>query len=396
MPYFVERLMEDQGSAFVIQKTDRLTAALDLMIERDFSQLPVVDENRVLLGMVTYESILRAARSFNTKLDELFVRDAMVNAPFHYREDDLFDLLDALKVTNAVVIIEPGGCVIGVVTNYDAVEFLRSRTEDLMHVEDVEFVLKELIKRTYMDEKGELDLDKLQTAIGKPRAEAAQSGKQAEVKKPKAFEDLNLGDYINLLMTRDIWNFCAPILNVQKESLYELLVKVRQTRNDLAHFRSEISPRNRDELKYCASWLRNRYQDYEKRQGDNFIDGLLRQHEPSGAAHVAREEALTYNFTGEIDAEVQAGKTPGISRYAVLARWLASQKEGQVSLTFEQLEVILRSPLPASAYQLRAWWANDRLVHTHSSVWLEAGWKVIYVDLEGKHVIFSRLKPGDN
>src|SRR5512140_2192441 len=168
MPYFVERLIENQGSALVVQKNDAITTALDLMIERDFSQLPVVDENRTLLGMITYESVLRAARSFNAKLSELFVRDAMVNAPFHYREDDLFDLLDELKVTNAVVIVEPGGCVIGVVTSYDASGFLRSRTEDLIHVEDIEFIIKELIKRTFIDEKGGLDLDRLQTAIGRP------------------------------------------------------------------------------------------------------------------------------------------------------------------------------------------------------------------------------------
>ena len=60
MPYSVERLIENQGSVVVVRKEDAIAAALDLMIERDFSQLPVVDENQTLLGMVTYESILRA------------------------------------------------------------------------------------------------------------------------------------------------------------------------------------------------------------------------------------------------------------------------------------------------------------------------------------------------
>ncbi|MBN2119134.1 MAG: CBS domain-containing protein [Anaerolineales bacterium] len=392
MPYFVERLMENQGSAVVVQKADTVAAALDLMIEHDFSQLPVVDENRTLLGMITYESILRAARSFNAKLDELFVRDAMMPAPFHYREDDLFDLLDELKATNAVVIIEPGGRVIGVVTNYDAAEFLRSRTEDLMHIEDIEFIIKELIKRTYMDENGELNLDRLQTAIGKPRT---RRGEQSGASKPKAFEDLNLGDYINLLMSRAIWNFCAPILDVQKESLYELLVKIRQTRNDLAHFRSEISPRSRDELKYCASWLRSRYQDYEKEQGSRFIDTLLRQHEEDEMARAAREESTAYHLALDADGKPEEGKTTSRSRYAALADWLAAQKEERVSLTFEQVEEIIRSRLPDSAFQIRAWWANDRVGHTHSILWLEAGWKVAYVDLGEEQVAFARIKPNE-
>jgi predicted transcriptional regulator len=128
MPYSIEHLLEDQGNVVVIRKTDTITTALDLMTENDFSQLPVVDENGQLLGMVTYESIMRGARSFDIKLDKLSVSDALVNAPLHYREDDLFDLLDELKVTNAVVIVEPKRYVIGISR---ATRFtLRNRTED--------------------------------------------------------------------------------------------------------------------------------------------------------------------------------------------------------------------------------------------------------------------------
>ncbi len=387
MPYFVEHLIENQGSVTVVQKTDAISSALDLMIEHDFSQLPVVDENGTLLGMVTYESIMRAARSFNTKPDQLLVRDATINVPFHYREDDLFDLLDELKATNAVVIIEPEGCVTGIVTAYDASGFLRNRTEDLMHIEDIEFIIKELIKRTHAYEKAGLGPGRLPDAMAKPNA---QHSKEAGSKRLKAFEELNLGDYINLLMSRDIWKFCAPILNVEKESLYELLVRIRQTRNDLAHFRSEISPRSREELKYCANWLRSRYQEYEKQQGGNFINTLLEQHEHEEITHAAREEPAPYEVvTGDEKKPVSRG------RYAALANWLAKQKDEQILLTFEQIEEIIRSPLPDSALQLRAWWANDQVGHTHSILWLEAGWKVAYVDLGEKQVIFDRTKQNE-
>jgi len=392
MPYSVEHLLENQGNVVVIQKTDAISAALDLMIEHDFSQLPVVDANGTLLGMVTYESIMRAMRSFNTKADNLLVRDAMVNAPSHYREDDLFDLLDELKVANAVVIIEPEGGVLGVVTSYDASGFLRNRTEDLMHIEDIEFIIKELIKKADSYEKEGLSPDRLQTAVVKP---SAQNSKQSDSKKPKAFEELNLGDYINLLMSRDIWNFCAPILNIDKEALHELLVKIRQTRNDLVHFRSEIASRSRDELKYCANWLRSRYQDYEKEQGGNFINALLKQHEQKELTHATQEEPVAYKVAIANDEESKEGKTPGRGRYAALANWLAAQKEEQVLLTFEQIERIIRSPLPDSALQLRAWWAHDRVGHTHSVLWSEAGWRVAYVDLGEKQVIFARIKPNE-
>jgi predicted transcriptional regulator len=389
MPYAVEYLLEKQRNVVVVHKADQITDALDLMIEHAYSQIPVVDEHERLLGMVTYESIMRAIRSFNTKIDKLFVRDAIIGAPSHYREDNLFDLLDELKETNAVVIIEPGGVVVGIVTSYDSSEFMRSRTEDLMHIEDIEFTIKELIKKAHTNEQGEPDSDKLQAAIARrhePRNE------QATARKIKTFEDLTLVDYINLLLAKETWAFFAPILEIQKESLYELLEKVRQTRNDLAHFRGEISPRSRDELKYCANWLRSKYRDYEKEQVAGFINPntFLKQPDEKRISHTVQEEAALYK-PGIEDGKPAAGE--GVSRYAALANWLAQQKADQISLSFEQIEKIIRSSLPASALALRAWWANDKVGHRHSILWLEAGWRISYVDLAGKQVIFSRLEP---
>jgi hypothetical protein len=230
-------------------------------------------------------------------------------------------------------------------------------------------------------------MNRLESAIANPAAQ----GKQAGSKNVKPFEELNLGDYINLLMSKDIWKFCAPILNIEKEALYELLVRIRQTRNDLAHFRSEISPRNRDELKYCAT----RYQEYEKEQAGSFINALLEQQDQNEITRVTQEESRIYNSAGKNAKKLKDGKAIRHSRYTALANWLAMQSTEQVLLTFEQIEEVIGSSLPDSALQLRAWWANDRVGHTHSILWLEAGWKVVYVDLGEGQVIFARITPDE-
>ena len=177
-------------------------------------------------------------------------------------------------------------------------------------------------------------------------------------------------------MGKKTWSFAAPILDIQKETLVEMLENVRQTRNDLAHFRGEISASSRDELKSCANWLRNRYRDYER---ETETDRSVQEGKPAyGSGHD------------------RAAKKAAGSRYAALADWLRQQKENQVSLRFTQIETIIRSPLPDSALALRAWWANDRVGHTHSILWLAAGWKVSYVDLDGKQVTFTRVGPDEN
>jgi len=369
MPYSVAHLLENRGNVLTVHKTDKITAALEAMIEHDFGQLPVVDDENHLLGMITYEGIARAARNFNAKPEMLLVRDAIVNAPTHYLEDNLFDLLDELKEANAVVIIATDRTPIRIVTGYDAAEFLRGRTEDLMHIEDIEFILKELIRKSYTDANGQLDVEKLQSAVtksGELKTEPAAS------KKARTFDDLTLGGYINLLMQDDIWNFCAPILDFEKGSLYTLLEKIRQTRNDLAHFRKEISASERDELKFCAGWLGSRYRDFETQQG-----------------HILPRESFIENLYAV--KEGPAGYQAGRSRYTALADWLRNRTEERFALTFEQIEQIIGSTLPRSALQHRAWWANDRTGHTHSISWLEAGWQVVSVDLSEKQVMFARI-----
>ena len=57
MPYQVGQLIEGQGALVSVSKEDTVIHSLSLMIEHDFSQLPVVskqDEFDDLEGMVTY------------------------------------------------------------------------------------------------------------------------------------------------------------------------------------------------------------------------------------------------------------------------------------------------------------------------------------------------------
>ena len=49
-------------------------------------------------------------------------------------------------------------------------------------------------------------------------------------------------------------------------------------------------------------------------------------------------------------------------KYAPLERYLhgISLRQSDITMTFAQIEQILKNKLPPSAYQHRAWWANER------------------------------------
>jgi CBS domain-containing protein len=393
MPYSVEHLVGKRKKVIVVHQADRTKTAIDLMMEHDFSQLPVLNEEGRIQGMVTCESILRAEYSSSRKAKGLLVRDALIHAPCHYLEDDLFDILDELRNTSAVLLIDPSGALVGIVTSYDAVEYLRKRTEDFVRIEEIEFTIKELIKKGYHDLHGSAAHQKLISANGERNADG---GEQHAPKKHKALEELNLGDYINLLVAKDTWGYFGPILGINKDALLELLDKVRLTRNDLAHFRGEISPQSREELRYCANLLRGRYQDFERERERPFIDSMSGNHiETLKVPRKVREESRGYRSGTPKGGLAQAEKSIPRGRYGRLTDWLTQQVENKILLTFDQVEEIIQSPLPASALQLRVWWANETTDPDQFLPWLEAGWEVTYVDLDEKRVIFARLDAMD-
>lgn len=81
------------------------------------------------------------------------------------------------------------------------------------------------------------------------------------------------------------------------------------------------------------------------------------------------------------------------TKYYPLYEYL-SERSGQVEgvqLTFDQIEAVLRAPLPGSARNARAWWANSRAPNrVQAAAWMEAGYLVTSIDLEQEHVSFTR------
>ena len=77
------------------------------------------------------------------------------------------------------------------------------------------------------------------------------------------------------------------------------------------------------------------------------------------------------------------------NRYSALADYLKRRSGSIIRLSFDEIEKILGGPLPQSARNHRAWWANDKF-HSQGKAWLNAGWVAESLDLENAEVSFSR------
>lgn len=83
-----------------------------------------------------------------------------------------------------------------------------------------------------------------------------------------------------------------------------------------------------------------------------------------------------------------AGKYTPLEHY--LRDLPAHQQE--VTLSFAQMEGILKFRLPASAYEDERWWLREREAnHINRRAWASAGWKVENVEVNRKQVRLVRV-----
>jgi len=85
-------------------------------------------------------------------------------------------------------------------------------------------------------------------------------------------------------------------------------------------------------------------------------------------------------------------KQPEFTKYLPLDKWFCGRPalEQKLTLTFEQIEKILGTPLPASSIK-PSWWTNVHpKIQSHRTAWLNHGWLVDEYDPRTKIVKFKR------
>jgi CBS domain-containing protein len=370
------------------------------MTEHDFSQLPVVTEEKKPIGIITSDSILRAASHFGVLLKDLKVSDAFEEATTIRFDGDLFDLLDEVQRNYAVLIVDAEECLTGIVTHYDTTAYFRRRAEDMMVIEDIETTLKEFVVTIYnaeMDHSAALNtaINEVANACGKLRRKyeialktyLKKTGQPATKlaveaiddsfkcfglkEQSKELDDLTIEEITDVLLRHKD----SPKIGTQPDTsaVRQLLNGIRDTRNILAHFRGDITAEQRDELRFCSNWLRRTLSDLLAIQKPQVVNATSEKpSEPD-------------------DAPTEEDAADPHSTYAGISKALQKLPTGlnEIAYAFGQIEAMIGRKLPASAREHRAWWANDRQ-HVQARQWLDAGWKIKTVSDE--IVVFSKAK----
>ena len=415
-----------------------LYQAIELMMQHDYSQLPVLDPHGKPIAMLTSDSIVRALHHFHAGLREpkdekekaqhLRVRDAMNRRVETCKpEDEVFAVHRQLRDSNCVLVLDDGEKLVGIVTGYDTTEYLRQRVQDIVFVQDIEERIKQYVTLAFRNADGSEDRDALQKAIGMQTITAGiqaqtfkklldvylkrKEGLEAQIdeqladrvllatlpeprQQPQDFEHLSLHRYISLFLQYGLQRY-GQAFPLERQTIFRMLDSVRQTRNNLAHLKIDISARARDELRHCREWLADYYDDARAIVIPPQPAVPDPQEPANGSANTQSESAPTSNGTHPVpETTVDEAAAPNESRYTALGNWLyaLAADQDRIQLSFGQIEQIIGGKLPQSAREYRSWWANDTSRSRQSEQWLSAGWRTDEVDVQRGRLTFVRLQ----
>lgn len=239
-----------------VSPTETVAEAFKLMRKGRFSQLPVVEGNAVL-GLFSY-------RSFSERLVRLKkIRNDVGNMPVeeflekveYARVTDEFSSVHAALDRDDAVLMGEQDRLRGIVTAIDVLRYLYGVANPFLLVAEIELTVRALITEA---------VDPTMLAHC---AEIALMNLYGEGKVPKTLKEMTFNDYVLIVGFGDNWKYFEPIFGGMRENVRVKLEEIRDLRNDVFHFKKDLSVEEHEHLADHREWILSKARKIEARQG---------------------------------------------------------------------------------------------------------------------------------
>lgn len=202
----------------------KLSEAITLMMIHDFSQLPVMQGDRDVKGVITWETI--GKKQFQSNHCQ-FVRDCMeITVPEVTADSSIFAAIDLIVKHDYTLVRQMDRKISGIVTTSDLSLQFRQLAEPFLLVGEIENQIRRL-----MD--GKYTVDQLKSALD-----------PEDNREINSISDLTFGEYLRILENPERWE--ALLIPIDRKIFVKHLDEIRQLRNDVMHF--DPDPFEKEEL----------------------------------------------------------------------------------------------------------------------------------------------------
>ena len=219
-----------------VNPSSPLSMATTLMQANDFSQLPVMQNERDVKGIISWQSI---GTSLAMGYECLSVHDCMsAVAPVVGIDDPLFSAIGDISRHGYVLVRGQEGKITGIVTASDVVDQFVQLAGPFLSIGEIEGYLRGLVHRKFT-------VDEMKEAL-------SHAGGGQSVSSP---EDLTLGGYCQMLGREELWNRLN--LKLDRKEFVKQLDWVREKRNDIMHFDPDgVEPEDLKKLENIVRFFR--------------------------------------------------------------------------------------------------------------------------------------------
>jgi predicted transcriptional regulator len=229
----IKLLPSSNNEPLSISKEAKLKEAITLMMIHNYSQLPVMNGNRNVLGYISWSTIGCALSNGLVSEDAKdYIGTDLTTLNY---ETPLLEAISVIIEKEFVLVIKSDKTISGIVTIADISSQFLSVTEPFILLEQIENHIRQLLDKKFLIE----DL---------------MGFCKNDEKDIEFIDDLTFGDYIYILSNPENWDK----LNLQLERTHFIkqLDKIRIIRNDVMHFDPEgITKEQRNDLNKMANFL---------------------------------------------------------------------------------------------------------------------------------------------
>jgi CBS domain-containing protein len=216
--YRVSRLLDPRLKLITIGPDAPLEEAVTLMLRHDYSQLPVMTNERDVRGVVSWDSI-GPAMTLGQPMPQ-FVRECMRPHVEVKDTESLFQVINRIIESSYVLVRNEQRAISGILTTTDLSQQFQDLAEPFLLIGEIENHIRSLIDGRFTQQ------------------ELAAVRNENDPNRPiESVADLTLGEHIRLIENRENWARLG--LKADRAVFVRELDVVRQLRNDVMHFDSD-------------------------------------------------------------------------------------------------------------------------------------------------------------
>lgn len=233
--YRVSRLLDPRLRLVTIGPDAPLEQAVTLMLRHDYSQLPVMTNERDVRGVVSWDSIGPAMTMSHPT--PRFVRECMRQHVEVRDTDSLFQVINRIIDSSYVLVRDENRVIKGILTTTDLSQQFQDLAEPFLLIGEIENHIRSLIDGRFTQQQL-----------------AAARNENDPTRPIESVADLTIGEYVRLIENPENWARLA--IRADRAVFVRELDVVRQLRNDVMHFDSDrITDIERDSLRNFVNFL---------------------------------------------------------------------------------------------------------------------------------------------